>query len=288
MKSFKWNRLAIAVATAAMVGVVPGARALIIDDVLYEFSPMVIVWATNSDGTKPGRVGDIFMLSTTAGQGPLGDFINGEHVYTVMTGSLDKMPDTPTGKYTQYGNIVDATNTATVHSAYGDTGGSGGYLDANDTYQAFDITIDSDIGTLASVKKSFYAASNVAFSVMMSSVVVNSGTLFDETNITLGMACKNTPGPALAGATNPEITFGGAATAQCLSANAAGGAITDTLDTFNALAKPVIDQTDKTALDNGTITEQSVRFDATYGFNYDLSLGAGTGSVTVTYTIYSL
>lgn len=285
------KKLALAAGLAAMV-TAPAAYASVIDRPFFKVLGVVIVWGADGTGNNP-VVSDFYLMDNASGTA--GSDIVGGDVTAVLTGTLDPVDFTGSGDVAE----VDPITGEVSGGAF--TGNGDGVLNAGDSLGAFEIDDTTDVagGLLGQHESSFYVASNTAFDVYaQTSNVVATGDWLDpdltdgvkeglnDENITFAMAV----------ATSDANYAQMGAAAQDPTGTAGTGYVTtvDSLDDMNA-ANPVkvFDGGQRTAASTGSIMQQSVRFDMTYGLQddagnagYDLSLGAGTLQADVTYTIY--
>lgn len=266
-RNSKWMMKTLAAGVA--LGLAGQAHAAITDFVYFRAAPIVMVWGANAAGTTP-IVSDFVLVNTasfTAGV----DLIGGANVRPVVTGSMTAIPTTmPTGD-----SLFSVTGVATP--TFSDAG-TAGALDALDTFTAWALDATSDISFTATQNHSFYVASNSPFRIhAVTGAATGTGDLASlaMTAISWSMA-ENVNG------TDGGVTYG--MNAQTTVPTFSAG--TD-LSTFAGAGAEAVNATVRTAASAGTILGHSVRFTATYGLNYDLSMGAGTLEVPVTYTIYS-
>jgi len=288
--SFK--KLALA-AGAATLMTASSAYASVIDRPFFKVLGVVVVWGADdfdSNGGNAPVVSDFVLLTT--GSGTAGaDLIGGTaaDTFAVVTGDLDPVDG------------ADATGGGTVDPITGQTSGgtftdanSDGLLDAGDSLTAFgiDATTDIDGALVGDHKGSFYVASNAAFDIYASATnTVATGDFLvdslDESNISFELAVSTTAPASMA-------SVGTAAQ----DPSTGGSGVVTTVDSLDDMAAPtkVFDGGQRTAATRGSIAQQSVRFDATYGLidpsapagdqGYDLSMGSGTLQADVTYTVY--
>jgi hypothetical protein len=153
-----------------------------------------------------------------------------------------------------------------------------GYLNATDTYSSFGLVAGTDIGSAMTVRSSYYVASNTAFDVYVTSIAAVTETLTGSPNLT-----SITWTGSLTVSGNDGLAFG--TNAQDPTGAGTGFAASQTLAAMTPPQK-LFDGGQLTAASTGTISTQSVRFDNQYAFAYDLSMGTGSLSTTVQYTIY--
>jgi len=218
-------------------------------------------------------------------------------VNTVVTGSLTPVDGTlVSGELdgTSFGGAF--TDNATL--------GTQGVLDANDSLAAFGITdttdFDADIANGATHRSSFYVASNAAFDIYaVASNLTKTGDFdldasmgLDDIELAMSLAPTGVAATDST-ASGPSITYG--ANSQVpgtVEAVVAAGETLDQMTTGVAGANglKVFDGTTRTAAARGSLASQSVRFDNVYTLGgvdgYDLSMGSGTISADVTYTVF--
>ncbi len=269
------------------------AYASVIDRPFFKVLGVVVVWGADgfADDTTAGTapIASDFVLLTNA-SGTAGADLIADDVYSVVTGSLDPINGAA--------QSIDAT--ATIDPITGQpTGGvfsdanSDGLLDAGDTLTAFGVDADTDVdGSLVNThKSSFYVASNAAFDIHASATNLTADGDFSSLgygNISFDLAVDDAP------ADLNSLNIGAAA--QDPSAGGTGVGTFASLDDIDGGFVKVFDGGQRTAATRGSLAEQSVEFQATYALfdptgaagdqGYDLSLGAGTISADVTYTVY--
>ena len=275
------------------------AYASVIDRPFFQVLGVVVVWGAdgNAAGANAPVVSDFVLL--TEGSGNAGaDLIGGtaQDTFTVLTGSLSPIVAGEAAS----GTVVDPV-TGRTSGASGVTEGSGagsvaGVLDATDSLAAFGIDNNTDVSGLVNQHtSSFYVASNAAFDIYAKAEnLVGTGD-FDTTvasptvgydDISLSMAVV-----AGTATTDGSITFGANSQNPGDFVNGVETAAGEGLDSMTgANGLKVFDGTQRTAASVGSLAQQSVRFDNTYTFGdgsgYDLSLGAGSLTADVTYTIF--
>ena len=274
------------------------AYASVIDRPFFQVLGVVVVWGAdgNAAGANAPVVSDFVLL--TEGSGNAGaDLIGGtaQDTFTVLTGSLSPIAAGEAGS----DSVVDPVTGRTSGAAgVTETAGSGtaGILDATDSLAAFGVDNATDVNGLVNQHtSSFYVASNAAFDIYAKAEnLVGTGD-FDTTvasptvgydDITLSMAVV-----AGTATTDGTITFGANSQDPGDFVNGVETAAGEGLDSMaGANGLKVFDGTQRTAASVGTLAQQSVRFDNTYTFGdgtgYDLSLGAGSLTADVTYTIF--
>lgn len=272
--SFRKLLLAGAALAASTAAVATPANASIIDRPHFKVLGVVIVWAADeTNGNTP--IATDFVIDDSVGGVAANDtdLIGGAALdgRTVVTGSLTPTKDSAsTAALGDILTIDDDGNSANGVTQSVDTG-------AATPFGAFDVSGETLGGDLVH-NSSFFVASNTAFSIDGTATAITQSGDFDMTDVSYSM------GVTVSGtAANDGIDFGG-------NAQDPGG----TFGTFANLgamtgAVPVYQGSQRTALSAGTITGQSVRFDATYELGtsgYDLSMGAGEVEAEVVYTVY--
>lgn len=294
--SIKKLALAGGVAASLMAGT---AYASVIDRPFFQVLGVVVVWGADGNAaTSNAPVVSDFVLLTTGSGNAGADLIGGtaQDTHTVLTGSLTPLvAGQPVG-----GSIADPVSGRTSGTA-GVTEGTGagsiaGVLDATDSLAAFGIDNATDVdGLLNQHTSSFYVASNAAFDIYAKAEnLVGTGD-FDTTGATpaVGYDDISLQMSVLAGTatTDGSITFGANSQNPGTFVNGVETATGEGLDSMTgANGLQVFDGTQRTAASVGSLAEQSVRFDNVYTFGdgtgYDLSMGAGSVTADVTYTIF--
>ncbi|MEM8616919.1 MAG: hypothetical protein AAGF20_08285 [Pseudomonadota bacterium] len=283
--SFRKLLLAGATVFASTAAFTTSSTASVIDRPHFKVLGVAVVWSGDGSG---GAVANDFVI----GVGTNGtDLINGDNT-AVLTGTLDLTNDSAVAGST-LGDVL------TVDGVTGDQTFSD--LSTAGSMSAFDPEDYAITGEALVYNSSFFVASNTAFDVVASTSVTEEPTdtnsPFHSSNVGYGLSMTTS------GATNfvdddlnpatPDVNIGDEINFGSASYNTVS-----TVGTFNA-AVTSFDQVDgatlftgsgKTAESNGSIADQSVRFDASYtvagGAAYDMSMGAGEFDATVTYTVY--
>lgn len=281
--SFKKLALAGGVVASLMAST---AYASVIDRPFFQVLGVVVVWSGDADGAP---IANDFVLLTPAGTAT--DLIGGNGAVdgvTVVTGSLDR--------------ITGTSGAADPDAAAYNPAAGTGVLDASASLSAFGIDASTDIGAglVGSHNSSFFVASNAGFQIqaVVSNVQATEDfdTLgFDENFISFDMSVTDTGdvvdgGPA----------FGAASWVPHTGADSATNGVNPTIETLGDIgttSTPVYNASRRTAETPGTLMAQSVRFDNVYNLDsdpttagvqpYDLSMGVGTLSADVTYTIFA-
>ena len=289
--SIKKLALAGGVAASLMAGT---AYASVIDRPFFQVLGVVVVWGAdgNAAGANAPVVSD-FVLLTTGSDNAGADLIGGtaQDTYTVLTGSLSPILSGEAASGTVVDPITGRTSgTAGVTEGTG-AGSLAGVLDATDSLSAFGIDNATDVdGLLNQHTSSFYVASNAAFDIYAKAEnLVATG----DFNTTAGYEDISLQMSVLAGTatTDGSITFGANSQNPGTFVNGVETATGEGLDSMTgANGLKVFDGTQRTAASVGTLAEQSVRFDNVYTFGdgtgYDLSMGAGSVTADVTYTVF--
>ena len=268
------------------------AYASVIDRPYFRVLGVVVVWGaddTNANGGAAPVASDFVLLTPASGNA--GADLIADDAYTVITGTMDPIEGDETAVD---GATVtpDPITGQTSGGVFTDGGATAGVLDATDSLTAFgmDATTDLSADFAGTHTSSFFVASNAAFDVYASSTAATTTgdfSSFDASNIAYSLAVN-----AAGGAEG----IGWGANAQDPSTGGSGVITTvDSLDDMASAVK-VFDGGQRTAASNGSLAQQSVRFDATYDLDsdtgtagvqaYDLSMGVGTITADVTYTIY--
>lgn len=290
--SFKKLALAGGVAASLMAGT---AYASVIDRPFFQVLGVVVVWGADDAATTAPVVSDFVLLTNASGTAGA-DLIAG-NVNTVVTGSLTPIDGTFTGATgaatnpitgaTSGGALTDGTLPTSVE----------GVLDATDTLSAFGIDGSTDVsGLTASHTSSFYVASNAAFDInAVAGNLTKTGDFASDANIglediSLAMSFEPT---GTAGKTVGTLAYGDNAQDPGTfpgDVGTAAGTDLGTIAAAGATGVTVFEGTQRTAATPGSLADQSVRFDNVYDFGgaagYDLSMGSGTISAQVTYTIF--
>ncbi len=272
------RKLLLAGSALAVMAGAP-AQASIVDNPHFKVLGLVIVWGADASGNAP--IAHDFVIDNDAtGTANDADLIAGD-VHTVVTGSLNATPDASVSLGANPFDITGATSGGT----FNDTGTDAGFLDANDSFDAFGLDQNTDVSaTGATFESSFYVASNTAFAIdaVASTVAANTAN-FDLTDVGYALSVTST-------GTDGGLNFGGDAQFPHSGGTAGGvSATVATLDDMSSAAN-VFTGDQRTALTPGSIVDQSVRFDAEYSLGgatgYDLSMGVGSIEANVVYTVY--
>lgn len=248
----------------------------------FEIDNLVIVWSADENGAAP-VVSDFIIGNIGAADSDL----IATDAFTVVTGSL-----TSTNNNIATGGFPLDFEGSPSGDFNTDTDGDG-TLDAEDVLSPF--ILDADFSVVASTpSSSFYVASNTAFSISAEVTNVDVDPVFTGfSNAFLGFVdVLMEVAPVGATRTDGGFSYGSAAQAPHTGGETAGFSTpVDLLDLLNT-PTTVYTGNQRTAATEGTIAEQSVRFDMTYPLvgatvvGYDLSLGVVDFGVTVEYTVF--
>jgi hypothetical protein len=286
----KMKKLLLAGGAAALM-TASTAYSSIIDRPFFQVLGVVVVWGDDNGGAVAAPVVTDFVLLTPASGAAGADLIGDTAVdgSTVVTGTLTEV----VGGSVQVDSSVASGDpiSGTGSGNYTDAAGAGaGVLDASDTLTAFGIdgTTDVTSALVNTHKSSFYVASNAAFDIFAQATnfaatgdFSGGATALTAANITYAMSVD------VAG--NDGLAYG--ANAQDPSTGGTGvDATIDDLSKMSASTK-IFDGGRRTASAVGGLASQSVRFDNTYTLDdgtgsYDLSMGVGTVTADVTFTIF--
>ncbi len=286
--SFKKLALAGGVAASLMAGT---AYASVIDRPFFQVLGVVVVWGADDSATTAPVVSDFVLLTPASGSAGA-DLIAG-NVNTVITGSLTPVDGASTASVAGGNPITGATGAS---ATYTDTAGAGaGVLDATDTLSAFGIDGSTDVtGLTASHTSSFFVASNAAFDIYaVADNLTKTGDFSADATVGLDDISLSMSLQAGSAQTVGSLSYGVDSQVPGTFDNGLDtGATLDLLTTASAGPNglKVFDGTVRTAASVGSLADQSVRFDNVYDFGgaagYDLSMGSGTISADVTYTIF--
>ena len=269
------------------------AYASVIDRPFFRVLGVVVVWGgdnfADAGGTAP-VVSDFVLLTPASGSAGV-DLIGGD-VYSVVTGTLD-----PIRSDASSDPAIDPI-TGTGAGAYSDDNANG-ILDAGDSMTAFGLDGTSTLNVNSDMDphlSSFYVASNAAFDIYAQATNFSATQDFGTTGLNL-----TTENVAYDLAVSTTSSGGDPANfAASANAPATVGTVEATVTSLNdiddGIDVKVFDGLERTAASNGSIIQQSVRFDATYSLDfdlttdgiqgYDMASGVGTVSADVTYTVY--
>jgi hypothetical protein len=248
----------------------------------FDIEGMVIVWAADPASNAP-IVGDFILDTgngTTAAASGDTDLI-AEDMHTVVTGTLSATQDSFSGATGGIPFVLTNTDRGTINTDTNDDG----KLSDEDVFTAFGLTNLSNARVDATRQSSsFYVASNVPFAIDAQAFTPSTFTEFILLLIT-NMQMSVTPSG------DDGLSFGASAQPPHSGGGASGFAPSFRLwDLRNA--QNIFTGNQRTALTNGTIADQSVRFDAEYSIGagglagYDLSLGTFDFEVEIVYTVF--
>lgn len=226
------------------------AQASIIDRPIFTISGVVIVWG--GDGSGSASVGDFIVNS---GSGSI-DLIN-VGVQPVITGTLTNALASPSSNLSVSGQTLDDQGVV-------------GVLDVGDSYGAFSPNekVTTSIGKFQS---SFYVASNTAFTIRakatLDTVESTASASLGDVYRTMVIEKSGVDGGLSYGSSSQFPHSGDSATSGVFNNGFLNGLSDETL---------VFQGDRSTAIGNGTIADQSVRFTNTYevasgGFEVDKS-----------------
>jgi len=281
-----------AIALIAASFAVP-AQAEVVDRPFFKASSIVIVFGAD-DFQENGGVAPVvydFYLLDNLGSGVAGNDIIGVDGRTINFNNQRFNPIQSGDSSGREFEVNDATFGGDFLSAAPNQ-----TLDANDAYTAFGLDNDTDIDLLGGGGRAsrFFVASNTAFDVYGQASDFQATGAFsglDFTNIRYRLRYQVTGGGGVnrwgQSAQDPAIGGSGVVLGQ-------DGTLF-TLDDMAAGPTKVFDGGQRTARINGSIMQQAIGFQARYnlrraginGNNYDFSMGTGTVSAEITYTIYT-
>ncbi len=260
--TYKYHKLLIKAGIFTLAAIIStNVNSVIIDSPKFKIGGVVVVWG--GDGTGNATVADLII---DFGSGNL-DLIAGD-VQPVITGSLQQFSGAET-------NLLEVSGQALVD------GGQIGVLDAGDSFSAFSPT-ESVTATINKLQSSFYIASNTAFSIKAQATldVANSNVTAGLEDIyrTLSVKLSGTDGP---------ISYGSAAQFPHTDSNPIAGVANNGFMNNLSVERLVFEGNRRTALNAGTIAEQSVRFTNTYEIPNYFGFEKGVKSVAanVVYTV---
>ncbi|MEM7766049.1 MAG: hypothetical protein AAF253_01005 [Pseudomonadota bacterium] len=265
---------ALAVAGAAIAaGALSTATASIVDDPRFKTLGIIIVWGGDDAGTP--IVSD-FVMDTSPGNLDA-DLIAGD-VSAVVTGTLVP-PGSPV--------LENQSAPVRIRSIAGggrvdtDTNGDG-VLDSNDSFGSFGIRASTDNRTRRmELNSSFYVASNTAFHIDATATPVGATTNADLARV------RGTLRVELSG--NDGLPYGSAAQYPHTGGETGGRRMNGRRLSTLLSGFTVFRGNQATAAIPGSISEQSVRFDINYRYNFgnvDLSAGTVDIEAEVVYTLY--
>ncbi|MEL7231156.1 MAG: hypothetical protein AAGJ85_01435 [Pseudomonadota bacterium] len=249
-----------------------GSVAGTLDTPKFEVPGLVIVWGADGAGNAP-IVSDFI----TERGGVSTDLIAGD-AYTVVTGTLDPLNESfPDGTGAAL-RIQRSPGGGNQTTRQGDR-----FTSTSDTLNAFRLRNNTDVRTIRSeIESSFYVASNKAFNIDVTAASV--GDPADLNLIRLRMRVAGS-------GTDSGLDFGGAAQLPHTGNTDRSGVRWGGYRRLSALTggQNIFRGNRRTALNAGTIPDQSVRFDLDYRWNtgnIDLAEGTFDVEAEVVYTVY--
>lgn len=242
----------------------PFAHGAVVDRPAFSVGGVVIVWG--GDGAGNARVNDFIIA---ASDGSSLDLI-GSDVTPVVTGSLDSF------------STVSAASLAVSGQTLNDQG-TIGVLDAGDSFAEFSPseTVTTRLDRLSS---SFYVASNTAFSIKAIATLdtVNSSSQANLNDIYRTMTVRQSGTDA-----EGTLSYGSSSQYPHSDDSPLGGVINNGFLNTLSTEKLVFQGDRATAIDSGTIADQSVRFTNTYEMASGDGFEVGTKKITanVVYTV---
>ena len=248
------------------------ANADTLDRPHFKVAGVAIVWAADSTGATP--IASDFVIG---GNGSNSDLI-GSDVHTVVTGTLDALDESfadGTGATLRIQNLPGSGNQTTRQ---GDR-----FTSSTDVLNPFQIGSNTDVRTIRSdILSSFYVASNSAFNIDVIASAIGDPT--DLSLIRLRMRIAES-------GNDDGLSFGSAAqiphTGNTIRSGVQWGGYRR-LSTLTG-GRDIFRGNRRTAAANGTIADQSVRFDVDYRWNtgnIDLSDGTFDVEAEVIYMVY--
>lgn len=268
-----WMRISAACVGVGLCMVQPAATDTI-DRPHFNVDGVAIVWAADATGTSP--IASDFVVGNH-GTSTSTDLI-GTDVHTVVTGSLDALDESfadGTGATLRIQNIPGSGNQTTRQ---GDR-----FTSSADTLNAFRVGPNTDVRTIRSdILSSFYVASNSAFNIDV--IASSAGDPADLNLIRLRMRMSES-------GNDDGLSFGAAAQLPHTGNTNRSGVQWGGYRRLSTLTggRDIFRGNRRTAATNGTITDQSVRFDLDYRWNtgnIDLSDGTFDVEAEVIYTVY--
>lgn len=243
-----------------------------IDRPHFKVGGVAIVWAADATGTTP--IASDFILG---GNGSNTDLISTD-VHTVVTGTLDALDESfadGTGATLRIQNIPGSGNQTTRQ---GDR-----FTSSADVLNPFQIGNNTDVRTIRSdILSSFYVASNSAFNIDVIASAIGDPADLNLIRLRMRMTGSGNDG---------GLSFGGAAQIPHTGNTNRSGVQWGGYRRLSALTggQDIFRGNRRTAASNGTIADQSVRFDLDYRWNtgnIDLSDGTFDVEADVIYTVY--
>lgn len=271
---------------------VQGAYADVIDRPYFKANSLVIVFGADDFEDNGGVAPVVFDFVTLDS---LGSGVEGNDLIAADGRSINYN----TNRYNpiQSGDnsgwefqVNDATSGGTFNSS-----ASHQTLDANDSYTAFGLDDATDIDLLGNSNRAsrFFVASNTAFDIYGQAdnfAATGDFAGLDYTNIRFRLRYNVSGGGGInrwgQSAQDPAVGASGVVLGQNNGF---------TLDDMAGAPVKVFDGGRKTARTRGSIMQQAIGFQSRYnlrgagitGNNYDLSMGVGSISADITYTIYT-
>ncbi len=287
---FAWASLGALAAMLSMQSV--PAFADVVDRPYFKANSLVIVFGAD-DFEENGGVAPVvfdFVTLENLGSGVAGDDLIAADGRTINfnTGRYNPI-QSGEGSGWEF-QINDATSGGAFNSA-----GPHQTLDANDSYTAFGLDDSTDIDLLGGGARAsrFFVASNTAFDIYgLAENFQASGDFsgLDYSNIQFRFRYNVSGGGGVNrwGDSAQDPAVGGSGVVLGQNNNF-------TLDDLDGTAVKVFDGGRKTARDRGSIMQQAIGFQSRYnlrgagitGNNYDFSMGVGSVSADITYTIYT-
>ncbi|MGH1422787.1 MAG: hypothetical protein ACRBEQ_13315 [Hyphomonas sp.] len=247
----------------------------------FQVFGLVVVWAADENSGVP-IVSDFVIDSgngVTAANSGDADLISTD-AHAVVTGTLISTKDAVNSigtmpfviTNTQQGDINTDTN-------------SDGILNASDSFSAFGLLNNSDTRVDATTSRSsFYVASNVPFAI--DAQATPPASMLDVTMLNI---VRLNMSSQVAG--DDGIAFGASAQAAHSAGPTGGFAPERRLIQF-LTPRRIFTGNQRTASTDGSLADQSIRFDAEYSIRaqnlagYDLSLGTFDFQVEMVYTVF--
>jgi len=258
------------------------SNSLVEDRPYFKIEGVVIVWAADPGSNAP-VVAD-FILDTGFGTSAAtsGDVdLIATDTHTVVTGTLSPTQDSFSGATGGIPFVLTNTGSGDINT---DTNGDQ-IVSALDSFQPFELNTGSDARVDATKQySSFYVASNVPFAIDAQAFTPTTFTEFILlliTRVELGVTTSGDDG----------LSFGSQAQAPHSGGGQSGFATSQRLWDLRT-SRNMFTGNQRTALNLGSIADQSVRFDAEYSIaannlnGYDLSLGTFDFEVEIVYTVY--
>jgi len=244
----------------------------VVDRPAFVVDGVAIVWAADASGATP-IVSDFIIEDGGAST----DLINGD-VYTVVTGTLDALDESfPDGAGATL-RIQNSPGGGNQNTRQGDR-----FTSAADTLNPFRLNGNTDVRTIRSdILSSFYVATNKAFNIDVVAVPIGDPADLNLIRLRMRMTQSGNDG---------GLSFGSAAQFPHSGNTNRSGVQWGGYRRLSTLTagRDIFRGNRRTALNAGTITDQSVRFDLNYRWNtgnIDLSDGTFDVEADVIYTVY--